>query len=205
MEPLDLPQPAGHDYAHVIRTKVANKKMDDPLQVHIKPQASAQFSRGQIKAIELPKGWVKGKEKERTESSQTSYEVFHPPDRPDVMLWFFYRGTKIVAEAQAQFGLLLEKPAHLLSPGELANVSEIIRDKSDGNHFRILAARTESIGGKMVLTVEGRYLDSGEDAYSIYIDAGNKVIEEVHFRSPKADYLRYLKDAKAAVQSIKWE
>lgn len=205
MGPSDLPEnvylPGQAQHEQKVSERVEST---DPLDFE---SAVEILSRGAIREMRLPSGWVRGERKEREEERMYSYESFHPRGRPDVMLWFYYRGHRVSDAAAAAFRQMLTGPAQVLSPDEIRSVAEVIRDKSDPDDFRIVMAKTEEIGGRRILSLEGRYVDAQEDAYTLYADSGGsgEVVQEIHYRAPKADYLGHLVEAKAAFRSIVWK
>src|SRR5262249_29954654 len=94
-----------------------------------------------------------------------------------------------------------------LGPDEIKDVAQVIRDKSNQDDFELFSPRTESLNGKMVLVIEGRYVEAQEDAYSIYVDAdgSGRLIRELHYRAPKYQFLRYLTSARKTFRSIVWK
>ncbi len=205
MEPGDSPEPTAAAKHSEVEDTAADRL--DPLAL-LAPEADPRvFSEGEIKAMRLPAVWQKGASKDRDESKPYSYRVFNPSGRPDVLLAYFDRGYKLGDAPSRSFRDVLDKPPHVLLPAEINAVAEVLRDKSDPDDFKIVGAHTEVLNGKNVLVVEGRYVDAQEDAYTVYVDADGRgsTLRELQYRAPKLDYPRFLKDAKAAFQSIEWK
>lgn len=176
---------------------------DDPLAddtVH------SELSRGHLK-LSVPKGWSHSRTKERSESKTENYVLYSPREDDSVMFWYYFRGTKVNQRTAQNFRRILEQPAHSLSPKELTSINTVMRDKAKLENFRTLFARTREFNGKMVLVVEGRYVDDEQDAITIYIDADGtgQTVEELHYRAPKEHYMCYLRAVKSAFQSIEWK
>jgi hypothetical protein len=160
---------------------------------------------GQIDKVTLPKGWVIGKLPAGATTSGT-LKLFSPADDPDARLGFFYRGQRTSDSSGAAFKSVLEKPAHTLTPAEIAEVKEVLRDK-DPASFKTLSVRTEDLAGRRVLIVEGTYTGFNHDAYSIYVDSDGtgSAVQELWFEAPKASYVKQLKSVKDSLSSIKWK
>ncbi len=167
---------------------------------------TAIVSRGVILCMNVPEQWLWGKRKTRDET-QFSFLEFHPEGKPEVMLWFFYRGHKLTETVAESFRSLLALPSHLMTPQEIGPVEGVIRDKARREFFELISARTEQLNGKSVLTMQGRYKESQEDSYSIYIDAdgSGSVVQELHFQAPKDSYRHYIPEAKKSFSSIIWK
>lgn len=205
MGPGELPRPAeAPKQADIERIDSEVRESFDPLAPEVENEV---LDRGEVRRMVLPKGWILGEVRDKGEEKQYSYATFHPREAANVLLWYFYRGYKMNEREASEFKQVLDKPAHMLTAPETRSVAQIIRDKSDPDNFRLMAAKTEEINGKKVLVVEGRYVEADDDAYSIYIDADRlgRTVQELHFRAPKDQYHRYLKDAKSAFGSIAWK
>lgn len=204
MGPADLPEKVY--YPKMVQVEHMNSQDRaslDPLS----DLTGEVLSVAEVKEMRLPPGWLRSASKERQEEKIYSYELFRLKDRPDVMLWFYYRGYKLGESASNNFRECLGKPPHVILPAELKGLSGVIRDKGDPDDFKITGAHTESLNGKTVLVVEGRYVEAQEDAYTVYVDADGtgSVVRELHYRAPKLDYPRFLRDAKRSFQSIVWK
>lgn len=167
---------------------------------------TAIVSRGAILCMNVPEQWLWGKRKTRDET-QFSFLEFHPEGKPEVMLWFFYRGHKLTETIADSFKSLLALPSHLMTPQEVGSVEGVIRDKFRREFFELISARTEQLNGRAVLVVQGRYKESQEDSYSIYIDAdgSGSVVQELHFQAPKDAYRHYIHEARKSFSSIIWK
>jgi hypothetical protein len=204
MEPGDLPDEVYYPrMAEVEHMNSQDSASFDPLS----DVDGEVLSVAEVKQMRLPPGWVRGTSKERQEEKRYSYELFHRKDKPDVMLWFYYRGYKLGESASDNFRACLSKSPHVILPAELKELSDVIRDKSDPHGFKITGAHTESLNGKIVLAVQGRYVEAQEDAYTVYMDANGtgSVVRELHYRAPKPDYVRFLPEVKSSFRTIVWK
>ena len=161
---------------------------------------------GQIRSMTLPPNWVEGQSTSGGIGSRLFREV-HPVDAPDAKLCFYYRGLPTREEVGNTFSAILAKPAHILSKGEINSISEILRGKDNPKTFSAQMIKTEDINGKRVLTLNGRLIQKQEDVKAILIDADGTgtVIQEIYFQAPKELYLRFMKGARDAMNSIVWK
>jgi hypothetical protein len=161
---------------------------------------------GQIKKITLPAGWVEGPATKGGIGTR-SFREWHPVSDPDAKLCFYYRGLPTSAAAGKKFREVLDKPPHILTKAEITSLGETMRGKEDQSIFSPIMIKTEELNGKLVLTVNGRVTDRQADVKSIYVDADGtgKVVQEIYFQAPKELYLRYMKAAREAMESIEWK
>lgn len=111
------------------------------------------------------------------------------------------------APSAEAFHDVLAKPAHVLSSPELKSIAEVLDAKSDASVFNTLSARTESLNGKSVLIVEGRYKEKQVDTYALFLDSDGTggAVQEVYYQAPKADFMSKLKAAKEALKTVEWK
>lgn len=161
---------------------------------------------GQVQYMCLPAGWLEGPAA-RNGAPGILFRYYHPPEKPDVQLCFYFRGHKVSRAASVAFHDVLDKAAHMLALNEIKSVKEILGDRADPQKFAIVLARTEDWNGRRLLTIEGRYYERQLDTHAILIDADDtgSTVQEIFYQAPKADYLHYLQQAKAAFQSIEWK
>ena len=161
---------------------------------------------GQIDKMELPNSWVEGPATTGGIGTRSFREV-HPETDPDAKLCFYYRGLPASDAAGKNFRNVLDKPAHILTKGEINSLSEILRGKDDPKIFTPTMIRTEELNGKLVLTVNGRLNEKQADLKAIIVDADGSgtVVQEIYFQAPKEIYLRYMKDARHAMNTINWK
>jgi hypothetical protein len=161
---------------------------------------------GQVQYMCLPAGWLEEPQEKNGAPGILSH-YYHPPEKPDVQLCFYFRGHKVSRAASVAFHDVLDKPAHMLALNEIKSVKEIIGDRADPQKFAIVLARTEDWNGRRVLTVEGRYYQHQCDTHAMLIDADGtgSTVQEIFYQAPKAEYLHYLQQVKAALQSIEWK
>ena len=164
------------------------------------------ISIGQVSAMSLPPGWKEGKP-EKSGTGTSSFREFHPEERPDAKLCFYYRGRRLSEEAGRTFHSILEKPAHILSPVEVQSLQEVLRDRARPDDFSMLVCKTEDLNGKRVLVVEGRYKQTQEETRAILVDSDGTgtAVQEIYYQAPKDDFSKYLLTASSAMKSIQWK
>jgi hypothetical protein len=164
------------------------------------------LNKGQIESIDLPRGWQR-EEVAQGDIGSRSLVEFKVPDAPDARLAFFYRGLPINDDDAATFHATLEKPPHHLTPTEIKSLAAVLRERANPEVFKTLAAYTESMNGKNVLVLQGRYAQTGEDLYEVLVDASGdgKAVQEMYFQAPRQQYERHLAEAKRSFQTVKWK
>lgn len=127
-----------------------------------------------------------------------------PKDNANVELNIYYRGSHLDPEAAKRFHDLLSKPPHLLSSDELKQVSQALRDKANPENFKILSAKTETINGRTVLSIEGSYRQFDVRAQVKYVDseADGSIVREVSYTAPAKDYAKYILAAQKSFSSL---
>lgn len=160
---------------------------------------------GVVATCRLPAGWVENVAP-AADTQSVRFREFHPADHPAAKICFFFRGHRVTESAAGDFQKLFSKADHYLTPSEFKSLAEILRDLADEAAFKLLQAATRDLSGRKVLTVEGRFIRSEHDTYSVYVDVdgSGSIVQEVHYQAPKADYPRYLKEVKLSVDSIQW-
>ncbi len=183
------------------------RKTGDAHKMNQAPIRGAIFDHGQIETIELPDGWVESDEDFYSTVGTRSLRVFHPPDTPDAVLCFYYRGLPINAQSGRDFSTVLRRPAHELNLQELALISEVLSDKQSLQTFATSAARTEDVNGKRVLVVEGRYKKNQYEVVHMFVDADGtgRAVQEIYFQAPADKFSLHHEQARAAMRSIKWK
>jgi len=161
---------------------------------------------GQIARITLPAGWEEGPSTSGGVGVRSFREV-HPVHDPDAKLCFYYRGLPTGEAAGKCFREILEKPAHILTKAEIASIGETMRGKDDSKVFSPIMIKTEDLNGKRILAINGRYSERQDDVKSVLVDAdgSGRVVQEIYFQAPKELYLRYMKAAREAIESIEWK
>jgi hypothetical protein len=162
---------------------------------------------GQIAEMTLPVGWVEAPPyRFRGGVGMRSFRKVYPPEAPQVVLGFYYRGLPTTEESARGFHAILSEPPHALRHPELNALAEVLRDKAHREDFAARTVRTEDVNGKRVLVVQGTYTIIQEDCLEIFVDArrDGAVIQEIFFQAPTAEFRQYLPAAKRAFQSIIW-
>lgn len=217
MSPLDMPPEINANGTRTeVRFEMARKQSDDAFfkELLSEPKFEKKNTNsitvrdvGQVMSMTLPKSWEEGKPVSMP--GNAFFKEVHLKQNADVSLCFYYRGQRASIQGSEAFSAVLAKPDHVLTPAEFKSVSEIARNK-DAKDFSLLNARTETINGKRVLVVEGRFKEKQIDTMSMYVEAeANKqsgsVIQEIYYQAPKNDYVAHLKEAKDAFKSIIWK
>ncbi len=164
---------------------------------------------GQIRSMSFPEGWVM-KESPSFEfqsmPTKSWVEVCAQQDER-ASVCFYYRGAPESTAVGLAFKAILSQPPHSLFPKELKALSTVLRGKDDPAAFSIITARTFDYNEKRVLIIEGRTVKTQEDIYALIVDAEGtgRIIQEIYYQAPKEIYLKYLRDARAALKSIKWK
>jgi hypothetical protein len=154
-------------------------------------------------SLALPRGWKKG----TTSHGRFSHcQQFHPADEDDVAVVVTCRGHQLSEEAAAKFLAVLKTPAHALDDLERRRISEVLDDQIVKARFILAAARTEEWQGKTVLVTEGTYATSGDQAYTIFVDADGDGtwVEEFQYFSPSEKFHVHFNDALATFKAIQW-
>ncbi|MGD9681896.1 MAG: hypothetical protein AB7W16_11995 [Candidatus Obscuribacterales bacterium] len=165
-----------------------------------------KFSTGQIQSIKLPDGW---KEKSACPAPDklSCLTEFNPPDNPEARLEFFYRGVRVPEAPASAFNSILAKPDHTLDRDEFQSLGEILRGKEKDELFQLDSASTETINGKRVLMLEGRYRSNDLRTMSMLIDSDGtgEAVQEVAVVSPPDRYAALKGTAREMFGSIKWK
>lgn len=160
---------------------------------------------GVVSSFTLPANWVESNFGQG-EPQQGRSRIFNQSDTPSAQLCFFFRGHRVSEQAAANFLTLLSSPDHFLKSSEFKSVAEIVRDLGNTATFKLLQAATRQVNNKRVLTVEGRFVQSGQDTYSIFadVDGSGTIVQEIHYQAPKLEFTRYLAEVRAAITSLQW-
>lgn len=223
MGPDDAPRAAGSSRPAEVRRAEESEEPREGIQAEIEflrgqleleeggrgePNPNPEMrNHGQIAEMTLPTGWEEAPPYRFTGGIGTrSFRNIHPPEAPNAILGFYYRGLPINEEAGKSFHDILQRPPHVLTQEEFKSLSEVLRDKAQAEDFISYVARTEDWNGKRVLVVEGRYAEIQEDTIELFVDArrDGRVIQEIYFQAPKDVYLKYAKAARGAMKSIQW-
>lgn len=130
-----------------------------------------------------------------------SYGV-RPAESESVLLCIFFSGRKIVNPVPLLS--VLRESRHRLMQSELAEIREVLREKSLENHFKIMLAKTEEINGQNVLSIDGMYTKHQYMSTVKYIQSPRdpRIISEVSYTTLTKDYFRYLVEAQSCFDSI---
>jgi hypothetical protein len=151
----------------------------------------------------LPEGWSSGPYTEGRFSQ--SQEFFLREDERAAMI-VACRGHELQPDVAQKFQTVLSADAHELHELERQRISQVLDNQSMRAHFAVTSARTEDWQGLRVLVVEGTYLASGDQAFTLFVDCqGNgSWVEEFQYSAPVEVFGRHFNDAMATFKSIKW-
>lgn len=185
-------------FDHIVASQKYAKKVDVA-------SSDAIENQGQVKRMSIPKGWHENAPLAGA-TPDSSVRSLHPSGSNAATMNFYYRGIPLNENTAASFSETLAKPPHALSSTEWKAIAPLLGDKCQADAFRTLSARTQDINNKRVLVVEGRYSESQQDTYHVYVDAGGagKVVQEIFYKAPKEEYPRYFREATGAIKSIDW-
>jgi hypothetical protein len=181
--------------------------MDTTLEVEptVNPVIRAH---GQIAEMALPEGWVEAEPYRFSGGMGTrSLREIFPPNEPQARLYFYYRGLPMNEMSGMAFNSVLEQPRHRLTAPELKSLNVLLEDKSNDEHFTITVARTETVNRRRVLIVAGRYSETDEYCYEMFVAASGdgRTVQQIYFQAPKRIYKTYLKAARESMKSIEWK
>ena len=147
---------------------------------------------GQVRIMKLPAGWIEA-QVDRKPFDIWTMRTFHPVEKPQVRLSFYYRGGPVSLAQSENFCQLLAQPPHDLSPEELWDIQQVLRDAAIPGVFEKTSSSTLDWNGKRVVAIEGRWPGSQEDSLTILIDADGTgaQVQEIVFAAPIEDYQRY--------------
>lgn len=172
----------------------------------LKSTRDGRFSTGQIQSIKLPDGWTENNVCPAPDKLSCLTE-FNPPDNPEARLEFFYRGVRVPDAPAGAFNSILAKPAHSLDKAEFLSLGEILRGKEKDELFELDSASTETINGKRVLLLEGRYKSNDLRTMSMLIDSDGtgEAVQEVALVSPPDGFAALKGTVREVLDSIKWK
>lgn len=161
---------------------------------------------GVVSSFTLPVGWVESSLVQNDGQQQSRSRIFQHAENSSVQLCFFFRGHRVSEQAASTFLSILAKPDHFLKVSEFKSLSEIVRALSNSDTFKMLQSATRQMGNKKVLIVEGRFVQSAQDTYALFVDVDGSgtIVQEIHYQAPKLDYARHLLEVKTAMDTIQW-
>lgn len=160
---------------------------------------------GMISALSMPDGWTRSKEMDNVVGNSL-YREYSAPGQRDVKLSCFYRGLPLDAAPATSMQRVLSVMPHSLSPQELKAIAPVLRGKENPDDFRLDSAKTEDIGGRRVLVIEGLYKADQKQMKSILAAGGENrdAIHEIEYQAPEKDFARYGKQAVGSMMSVIW-
>jgi hypothetical protein len=170
-----------------------------------KPQQEAIRDYLLIKQMLIPPGWIEEKE-ERGPFDLRSRRMFHAPNAERVGVCSYARGKPVNQSAANSFKDVLSKPVHELTASEVSSIALILREASLPGEFDLSSIKTELWNGKIVLVVEGRWVEAQWDTYWLIADiqGTGEFIQEIYYIAPAADYSRFCDVALQSLASLEW-
>lgn len=162
---------------------------------------------GQIAKLELPPNWVEKTVTPPLGSLAARGErEFNPPGQDDVKLCLFYRGYPIPASSAEDFKQIISLTPHVLSDDEIDQLTDVLDNLANSEAFELRYARTLDFRGRTVLVVEGLWKVLQHEGLHFFVDADGtgRIIQEVYFTAPKADFDQYVDTVKQALSSVEW-
>lgn len=162
------------------------------------------LNQGRISRIHLPEGWSP---MAATEDTGAAYvQKWQRAEAPEAMLSFFYRGHPVTDLAATCFVGVLASDPHELSQTEFEDLGDATGNCAYKNAFELRRAHTALLNERMVLCIEGFWLNSSICSHQIFIDASGdgRIIQEIHFVAPPESYAKYLPEIRQALDTIVW-
>lgn len=131
------------------------------------------------------------------------------PDR-ESQISIFVPGERLLPEEGRRFQGELAKAPHALAQDDLCEVFAVVEDKAVPERFQLASARTESIGGRTVLLVEGVPVDererSPERSLVAYVpaDEAGTDVHQVSIRAPADTFEARRTAFLAAFANVHW-
>jgi hypothetical protein len=183
---------------------------------------------GPIQQMTAPMGWTFLQEKGLMGLGTRALIQFTPSECESICLSVFYRGVPIGDNAAVDFQRILRsRPAinrsEVLVAQEIRALSDVMNRSTVGDNqysnatgnpsakFKLRSAQTVNLNGRTVLEVDGSFLDiygnSIKDFRGIYANGGLHAtrIQQVFLQARPEEFPRYLRDYKAAINSIQWK
>ncbi len=162
-------------------------------------------NQGQVKSLELPAEWIELPPEKHT--GKDFVREFRAAANENVKLAFYYRGHRIAPGGADDFKHVLAQENHELSAEEFLSVDLVVRNASDADYFTLSHCRTEDLGGKRVLIVEGVWKTSVLADFGIFIDSDltGSAVQEIHFLAPEKEYMNYIDQIEQIVKTIVWK
>jgi hypothetical protein len=165
-----------------------------------------EVSLGSNLLMPLPQGW-----REFAIPSQGSalYTVreFRPADSFDdsVSLCFYNRGLALGDYDMDALKKALGQPEHQLSTTEIQELAEIFGDAGGAETFSIKDARSQTIGGRMAIVLEGSFYASKTAMFRIFLSASpdGRFVDEIFFSAPGQHYAKNIDAVKACIFALK--
>lgn len=153
---------------------------------------------GPLTLLILPKSWQKGLSRDNARGYVHS---FNPPGDTDVTISVVYNVPPLSDQEGAALAAILKQEPHKTNLEQLSALQRLLKEKLDAFAFNIESARTENVGAKRVLIVEGKYKDQDVSTFALYNQAGNdhRVVQQVQYTAPTKKFPQYAKEAREAI------
>ena len=170
--------------------------------------ATVLFMQDLIASFSLPDGWREFEVPDQG-FTQATVREFRPAESVNdaVSMCVYNRGLAMDDGSASCFRSLITAPSHHLTPAEIGQQEELLKEAADSDRFSMLDARTEEINGRKALVIEGRWIKSQTDMIRIYLDirGDGRFVQELFFSAPRADYESHIRQMRACFKSIKWK
>ena len=159
-----------------------------------------------IKTMELPAGWFEDFEATNIPGTARSRR-FHSTLAPTAEIFTYESGAPVDALSMVAFTDLLAGSPNVILPAKMERIQNVLGNMSNPEAFKVLMIYTQRLGGKNVLTVEGRWTSSEEDVYALFMpaQADSRYIFELHYQAAKNDFRKTFPEVKASLSTIKWQ
>ena len=154
-------------------------------------------------SITLPKGWDYA---DYTQGRFSHCQQFHPGGDQETTIIVSCRGYDLEAAMAEKLRQVLAAEPHALHELERRRIAEVFDHQAVKARFTMTSARTELWQEKTVLVTEGTYTGSGEQSFTLFVDAGSegKWVEEFQYSAPSERFSRHFNDAMAAFKNLRW-
>ncbi len=177
---------------------------------------------GTIREFSLPDDWYEQTDKVGSVSGLRWERLFVPAARDGAELFVSYRGVPLDEGSRKVFTFMLKQGERGALPveeilalhtvlgvattGDNQYTNKNPADSIDGPTFNLLTARLVTVGGKVVLRVDGKF-KNGRFYSGIYYPAGaeGRIVEELFLQTRNMDaYQKYNAQFETVLNSIAW-
>lgn len=168
------------------------------------PENIEVITQAPIQSLKLPLGWFED-EPDYGPLPTSFKRRFRSFVAPTSELMICYRGQPIDPDSCENLMRLLSERTQVLTKSKVNAIGQVLGNMRHESVFRALMIRTETIGARNVLTVEGRW-SNGDDAYCLFLpeEPGSSHIIELHYQAPKEEFRKNLAAMRGAFASLTW-